>query len=361
MFLYNLLKTLSVEDALVQTGGLCTKICQLKGTKNTESIITTPKHNTILIEYLQDENIFKKLKHIKEQPYKNGSIGSVYLGELYSGTVVCLKVLHNEIQDKLESQIKLLKSSSSLLKLLGFNIGMVGEELESMFLSETNMLLEMKNQENFIRMWHDVHWICIPAVIPKMCTQSVLCTEFLESVPLKEYVGDKNLLAFRLATFVYRSHIRHHSFYTDIHWGNFLVSADNKLIVVDFGSVKNLNKIQSTQIHSFYTSLMNRDFNTFVETTIHMGIITRDTLFLEELYKLFLMQCKPWITRGNFEFTEDWLQQSTTVKVEWLRHWKLPSELVWFLRISFGLNKILTYMRAQGDFSLILLEELCLL
>jgi hypothetical protein len=106
---------------------------------------------------------------------------------------------------------------------------------------------------------------------------------------------------------------------------------------------------------------MNRDFNTFVETTIHMGIITRDTLFLEELYKLFLMQCKPWITRGNFEFTEDWLQQSTTVKVEWLRQWKLPSELVWFLRISFGLNKILTYMRAQGDFSLILLEELCLL
>ena len=201
MFLYNLLTTLSVDDALVQTGGLYTKICHLKGTKSTESIMTTPQYNTILMEYLQDEDIFNKLKHIEGQPYKNGSIGSVYVGELHSGTVVCLKVLHNDIQTKLESQIKLLKSSSSLLKFIGFDVGMVGEELESMFLSETNMLLEMKNQENFIHMWHDVDWIHIPAVIPKMCTQSVLCTEFLESVPLKEYLGDKKSIGFSVSDF----------------------------------------------------------------------------------------------------------------------------------------------------------------
>jgi hypothetical protein len=104
------------------------------------------------------------------------------------------------------------------------------------------------------------------------------------------------------------------------------------------------------RVKDFYRSLVDLNFPAFVDASVALGIISTNGKYMKELYDCFLIQCRPWVKRAVFNFSDEWLSESTAVKIEWLMDWKLPTELIWFVRIAFGLNRMFTRMNASGLF-----------
>lgn len=297
------------------------------------------------------------------RPFKQGTVGQVHQGQLVEGKKrVVFKVVYVGIEDKFKKHFKTLGFFVDFAKRIGFSLGNVIEECKELFLEEINLEIELKNQTRLRSCWRSSKWLNIPQCYPEFSCKTIMCSEFCAGTPLGEYLGtasqaDLDQLTFWISEFIFTNHLKFDCFFTDIHYGNFLVSYSPLCLhVVDFGSVKYFAPGFTQKIKQLYASLIRDDIESFTDIVLALGMIKhKKNNHVAELYKFYLVQCEPWIKPSTFTFTQEWYTRSfSSASLIDLLTWNLPPGIVWFARICFGMNKMFTKMNASGDFFKIL-------
>lgn len=181
-------------------------------------------------------------------PIASASLGQVYRARTHDGRAVAVKVQYPGIQHAIRSDLENLGSIVKAMGLAGraFDVSRYYDEIRTEMARELDYRLEAEQAIEFRSRadgWPD---LLVPEVVPELSTGRVLTTTLVEGRPLSAFAesdadNDARMRVSRqLITAIFGPLLRSGLVHADPHPGNFLVTPDGRLAVLDFGAVKHL-------------------------------------------------------------------------------------------------------------------------
>ena len=178
------------------------------------------------------------------------SIAQVHKAQLVTGEKVVIKVQRAGIDERMQSDMALLRKAAGLLKLSGVagsavDFRSVIDEMWFVAQQEMDFIAEAQNIENFAAFHRDVAFVACPKVYFDYTTRRVLVMEFVEGIPinqkekLKEAGYDLKEIAERLCSNYAKQILEDGFFHADPHPGNISIR-DGKIVYLDLGMVGRL-------------------------------------------------------------------------------------------------------------------------
>lgn len=174
------------------------------------------------------------------------SIGQVHIA-YKDGKKLAVKIQYPGVKESISSDLKMVKPIAMRM----FNIRKEGsekyfEEVEEKLFEETDYVLELRRSKEFATDCAHLPNIRFPDYYPDLSCEKILTMDWMEGIHFSEYVAanktdeERNLLGQTLWDFyMYQLHVLK-KLHADPHPGNFLVSAGNELLVIDFGCIKEI-------------------------------------------------------------------------------------------------------------------------
>lgn len=353
-----------LSDTFASYGGVLAKISQILCFEDGKGDVFSdckPYCQKETIDYFKDEytknpNFFKNVKEIDFNVFKAGSVGQIHKA-IYDDKEIIIKVQYIGLVEQFKSDIFLLDKLITYL----FNFSNISNamiDIKTKLYEELDYTIEFENQNKFYEIWKDHEYIKIPKLIPELCTKTLLGMEFIMSDSLSFFIDnstqeERNNIGNYIVEFVFTNLYKYGIFYSDIHYGNFLIQNNNILYITDFGCINELNTELLDNMKKLHNSIINNDKELFYIIVSNMGILNNDKCSDESkqyMYDYFKLQYTPWIDDNEFEFTEEWLFKSTYKETELMNEWILPSNCVYLNKIPYGLYHILTKLKLKGNF-----------
>ncbi len=220
------------------------------------------------------EEIFSKFE---EAPLATASIGSVFRAVTHDGKAVVVKIQKPNIKKIIDTDFNLFKfvitsleSISDEFKYLG--ISRVIDDFHSSVFLELNYLLEKKNllvMKDLISSKENSEIIKIPDVYSELCGNKVLAMEELSGIPFNKLTSKDltNGLSDNLITstkLFIKTLLEDGYFHADLHGGNFFLLKEDKLGILDFGSIGHLSKKNRSHLIAILYSLSTNNFENLV-------------------------------------------------------------------------------------------------
>lgn len=194
------------------------------------------------------ENYQEHFLEITQEPIASASIAQVYKATLATGEKVVLKVKRAGIEKIIKADLLLLKDLVAVLDNYfefaeSLNLEQGINAFEKSLLSELSFVNERENIERFAKNFKKDARTSVPKVFSKLSNNDVLCLEFVEGFKITDFhaIHKNDLSAPKLAEEclqLFLAQILEHGFFhADPHAGNILVSAEGKIIFIDFGAV----------------------------------------------------------------------------------------------------------------------------
>lgn len=181
----------------------------------------------------------------EDKPAAAASIGQVHKAVWHDGRQVAVKVQYPGADQALMSDLRQLQRFSRLFQALvpGTEVKPLLQELTDRMSEELDYRTEAQNQRAFAKAFAGDPHVIVPKVVAS--APKVLVTEWVDGKPLSEVIRDgdraeRDLAGLRLAEFHYSSPERVGMLHSDPHPGNFMITADGRLCVIDFGAVAQL-------------------------------------------------------------------------------------------------------------------------
>ena len=174
------------------------------------------------------------------------SIGQVYRGVTHEGREVAVKVQYPGIAEAVESD---LRAASLLLPLLrrmapGLDAGAVLGELRERIAEELDYELEAQHQRRLARLWRGHPHVLVPGVDTTLSTRRVLVTDWVDAQDFRAMKvlpdAERDRLGEILYRFFFATAAEHGLALGDPHPGNVLRAGDGRLVVLDFGLLREL-------------------------------------------------------------------------------------------------------------------------
>ena len=200
--------------------------------------------------------------HFEAEPFAAASIAQVHRATLlHNNRAVVVKVMRPDVERNFERDLRLLGYLVRCLKMLGlfkrFHLDDAMLELRAIFDEEVDYQHEAVNlrrmRKNLRR-----HGIYVPRVVGRLSRRRVLVMEEIAGVLMSDYIRlrrddpdrvyrwsvlngvDSDAVARRLSITVFRQILEENEFHGDLHPGNIVLLADNRIALIDFGSVGRL-------------------------------------------------------------------------------------------------------------------------
>lgn len=189
------------------------------------------------------------------------SIGQVHEATK-DGKKLAVKLQYPGVADSIHSDINMVKPL--FLRFIGIkekDVKQYFEEFEERLIEECDYEKELQYAVEIGEWSKDIPNLIIPKYYKDLSAKKILTMEFIDAKPLQYFIDNekdqdkKNKIAQALLDFLHTSIHEHQRFHADPHPGNFLVTDDCKLVVLDFGCVKTLPK----DFYNFYFSLVRDD------------------------------------------------------------------------------------------------------
>lgn len=244
------------------------------------------------------------------------SIGQVHEATL-KGKKLAIKIQYPGVGDSISSDLKLVKPFAFRLlgmseKELNIYIKEVGERL----LEETDYKLEVRRSIEFSKACDQLDNIVFPEYYPELSSNRIITMGWIEGLHLKEFLATnpsqqlKNKIGQALWDFYNFQQHELRAVHADPHPGNFLITKDEKLGVIDFGCIKEM----PDDFYQPFFSLTSTDLFKNREATISAFrklemILPDDTDaqidFYYKAYKeMISLFAKPYAT-NTFDFSEE--------------------------------------------------------
>jgi predicted unusual protein kinase regulating ubiquinone biosynthesis (AarF/ABC1/UbiB family) len=174
------------------------------------------------------------------------SIGQVHEATL-NGKKLAIKVQYPGVGDSISSDLKLVKPFA--FRLLGMSekeLNIYIGEVEERLLEETDYELEVKRSIKISKACKSLKNVVFPTYYPKLSSSKIITMDWMEGLHLKEFLATnpsqklKNKIGQALWDFYNFQQHELRAVHADPHPGNFLITPDEKLAVIDFGCIKEL-------------------------------------------------------------------------------------------------------------------------
>ncbi|HEY5392813.1 MAG TPA: AarF/UbiB family protein [Hanamia sp.] len=174
------------------------------------------------------------------------SIGQVHEATL-DGKKLAVKVQYPGVGASISSDLKMVKPFA--FRILGMNekeLNIYIREVEERLLEETDYDLELKRSIKFSKACSKLKNIVFPKYYPELSSGKIITMDWMEGLHLKEFLATnpsqklKNKIGQALWDFYNFQQHELRAVHADPHPGNFLITPDEKLAVIDFGCIKEL-------------------------------------------------------------------------------------------------------------------------
>ena len=188
---------------------------------------------------------------IDPEPLATASIAQIHAALLSSGREVIVKVRRPGIEEQIELDLALLRSTAELFERRSERAQLLqaralADELEVHLRGELDFVEEANNAGLVAHILKDFHDLVVPEVIRPHVTERVLVLERIDGRKVESDHGLPDERAQELAKEFFRAYIHQVTvegiYHADPHRGNVLLTTDGRLALVDFGLLGRLDE-----------------------------------------------------------------------------------------------------------------------
>jgi predicted unusual protein kinase regulating ubiquinone biosynthesis (AarF/ABC1/UbiB family) len=298
------------------------------------------------------------------EPLAAASIGQVHGAKLADGREVVVKVQYPGVAEAVRADLSNAELFAPLARVFSPNqeIGPLLDELRERVDDELDYEREAQYQRAFATRYAGHPFIVIPDVVGDLCRKRVLVSERIHGRRFDEVVSDgtpaqKQRVGEIVFRYAFGSIGRFRLFNGDPHPGNYLVTEDDRVAFLDYGSVKMFTRERYTSMRAIDDAVIRGDRDGFLLEMRRSGFLPPNADVDEDrLWEWFRLYTRPVLAEQPFTFTSDFaaevLRSTSDPRGEYygmLRRLNLPSDYLLLTRIHLGLNSVLGRLGASND------------
>ena len=225
-----------------------------------------------------------QLETFSWEPLAAASIGQVHKAKLKEcGTDVVLKVQYPGVADSISSDVdnlmRLVRTTSMLPK--GLYVEQAVDVAKKELALECDYNWEAQAQMKYKNLVVGEPSLYVPDVHLPLCGKRVLCTEFVEGIPLDEASklsqDHRDFLGKLILDVTLKELFRWRFMQTDPNWSNFLYNPETRVLnLIDFGAAKVYPKHFVDEYIKMVYACANRDREGVIDSSRKLGFLTGD-------------------------------------------------------------------------------------
>lgn len=255
----------------------------------------------------------------KEAVYA-ASIAQVHSAYLKNGKKVAIKIQYPGLEENIKSDLvsmkKLIKVANVMPNMANYDH--LFDAAEDMFKQE----LDFEREKNFYKLYHEKFEenpdIFVPRPIEDLCTKRILVTEWVEGTNLQKWIdsstdeSSRNKVGALMLEVIFKEILLINHIQSDPNPGNFLVTKDNKLALLDFGATQSLSSELIENYVNLFQAGLKQNRSDILRFAKKMGYIqTGDSDEVRESFvKILQLALEPFL-----EETYCWLNCSLTKRI----------------------------------------------
>jgi predicted unusual protein kinase regulating ubiquinone biosynthesis (AarF/ABC1/UbiB family) len=297
-------------------------------------------------------------KHVEEAPLAAASIGQVHRATLHDGSSVVVKVQYPGVDTAIEGDLKMIERLGPAAAVFAAQVdfSQLATELRSRITDELDYRIEAKHQHLFGQLWAGHPFIKVPQVYTNHSSKRVLTSQFVQGFGYYDYLEaanarEKLISSAAIADFVWDTMFCHLVYNGDPHPGNYLFHEDGSVTFLDFGCIKRFELQSMLNIKRFFRAILEGDRETHDQYVATLGLVRPGRNWdRDRMWRFWRYQLEPYYS-DNFVFNEEYLARAREMmKPSNMKDMNLPPDMLFFTRITFGLNSIAQKLGATGDF-----------
>lgn len=256
----------------------------------------------------------RRFAEFDDEPAAAASIGQVHRASWHDGRTVAVKVQYPGAEMALSSDLRQLQRFARVLQPImpGTELRPLLAELADRMIEELDYRVEADNQRAFARAFDGDADIVVPKVVAS--SPKVMVTEWATGTPLAAIISggeraQRDEAGRLLATFHYSSPARVGLLHADPHPGNFMLTGDGRLCVLDFGAVARLPDGIPAPLGRMTRLALDGRSDELLALLAAEGFVRKGmTLHAEDVLAYLAPFTEPLRTT-TFHFTRRWLQR----------------------------------------------------
>ncbi len=295
------------------------------------------------------------------------SIGQVHKATL-NGKELAVKVQYPGVADSISSDLKIVRPiAARMFKISNIELEQYIGEVEEKLIEETNYSLELERSIQLTQKSAHVANVYFPKYYPEFSSERILVMDWIDGLHVKEWVkenpsqDERNKIGQALWDFYHYQVHELNEVHADPHPGNFIITPENQLGIIDFGCVKVIPK----DFYDQYFKLMEKDILNpeydLEELFMKLGFLNADDtrkekdFFMAIFHEMIELLGRPF-RNDTFDFGDDsYFQQIFEVgdrvsRMKELRNSKTARgnrHGLYINRTYFGLYNLLNDLKAK--------------
>ncbi|MGH3531571.1 MAG: ABC1 kinase family protein [Mycobacterium sp.] len=260
----------------------------------------------------------ERFQSFDDNPVASASIGQVHKGIWKDGSEVAVKIQYPGADEALRADLKLIQRLSWLAKQIAprADVGRLVSEVREHIEAELDYRQEADNQRAFAKAFAGDPKFFVPAVVAS--APKVIISQWMQGRRLSKIIADgtrdeRDSVCALLLEFAVSSPARVGLVHADPHPGNFMVLADGRLGVIDFGAVSEHPGGLPADFGELLCWARDEQWDEVIRLLKKLGFMPRDYDLTAERVVEYIGPLWAYIDplrSGEFHFTREWFQKS---------------------------------------------------
>lgn len=310
----------------------------------------------------------QRFQSFDDTPAAAASIGQVHKAVWSDGRTVAVKVQYPGADEALRADLKTLSRMTGLISSVipGADVKPILAEITERTEEELDYRNEGANQRAFAKAFDGHPEIVVPKVVAS--APKVIVTEWLDGTAVSKIIADgardpegtrdlRNRVALLMGRFHFSSPETVGLLHADPHPGNFMMLADGKLAVIDFGACAPLPDGFPSVLGRMLSLALDERFDELTDLLHDNGWVIPGRELADEEIADYLRPFTDPIRTESFHFTRKWMQRVagkasdfSSPEMKTARALQLPAEHVMIFRVLGGSVGILAQLDAEIPF-----------
>jgi len=240
----------------------------------------------------------KLFAQFNPEAFAAASIGQVHEARLESGEKVAIKIQYPNVRNTIDSDLSLAKTLLRRFVKKGANLEEYFDEIKKTLLEETDYEQEAEYLDYFYGRFEQ-DYIITPKLYEKYSSKKVLTMSFIEGQHLQEFLKtdptqeERNHYGQMLWNFFHDQVDQRDFIHADTHPGNFMITPEGDLGVIDFGCVKKFPVKFTRNYMSLLPHHLEKSVEEIKELYIKLDIV-RENPDDPEKEEYFFKYCKKY-------------------------------------------------------------------